>query len=121
MKAFIVLLLTILMSFCSVCHAQTNQTADSSKQKNLIDEQVKMYGSIFEMAGAGESNPLGGATNYKQLIESMDLPQDLKKTILEQYKVYDLSLDPAKKDSLKIAVGKMLNNAIEKSRNDPNN
>lgn len=39
----------------------------------------------------------------------------------EQYKVYDLSLEATKKDSLKIMISKMIKNAIEKSRNDSNN
>ena len=88
---------------------------------NLLDAQTKMFGDIFEMAGTGEDNPLGGIENYTELIEKMDLPEEQKEVLREQYKVYDMSLDPAKKDSLKIMVGKMLENALEKSQSDPDN
>ena len=91
---------------------------DTVKQMNLLDEQVKMYGSVFDMAGAGENNPLGGATNYLELINQMALPQESKKIILDQYKIYDLSLDPRKKDSLKLVVNKMITEAIAKSQSD---
>ena len=91
---------------------------DTVKQMNLLDEQVKMYGSVFDMAGAGENNPLGGATNYLELINQMALPQESKKIIFDQYKIYDLSLDPRKKDSLKLVVNKMITEAIAKSQSD---
>ncbi|WP_273567981.1 hypothetical protein [Maribacter halichondriae] len=133
MKAITTLLIICLVGCITACQGQTTKESseketlkttgekDSSKQMNLLDEQVKMYGSVFELAGAGEDNPLSQAENYGELIEKMDLPEEQKVTQREHYKVYDLSLDPTKKDSLKIMVGKMLENAMEKSQTDPDN
>jgi len=113
------------MGAFSICNGQTLETIsgkkeivkkDTTKQMNLLDEQTKMFSQIFEMAGANDENPLAGATNYLEAIEQIDMTEEQKETIREQYKVYDLSLDPTKKDSLKIMVGKMLENAIEKTQ-----
>lgn len=133
MKAIVTLVIICAFGVFTSCHGQISKDSpvleikkvthkkDNGKQMNVLDEQAKMYISIFELAGTGEGNPLGEAKNYGELIEKMDLPQEQKDMLREQYKVYDLSLDPAKKDSLKIMVGKMLENAIEKSQNDPDN
>ena len=131
MKAITTLAIISLFSISIACQGQTKketttskaqksiQQIDTNKQMNLLDEQTKMFNQVFELAGAGEDNPLSGAENYSELIEKMDLPKEQKDILREQYKVYDLSLDPAKKDSLKIMVGKMLENAMEKSQNNP--
>lgn len=131
MKAITTLAIISLFSISIACQGQTKketttskaqksiQQIDTNKQMNLLDEQTKMFNQVFDLAGAGEDNPLRGAENYAELIEKMDLPKEQKDILREQYKVYDLSLDPAKKDSLKIMVGKMLENAIEKSQNNP--
>ena len=37
----------------------------------------------------------------------MDVPQEQKEMLYQQYKIYDLSLDPTKKDSLKLMVDKI--------------
>lgn len=133
MKAITTLLIICFVGCINACHGQaTQQTTDietpkktvkqdSDKENNLLDEQVNMYGSIFELAGAGENNPLGGASNYMGLIEKMEISNEQKEILREQYKIYNLSLDPAKKDSMKIRIAKMLKNAIEKSQNDFNN
>ena len=96
-----------------------NVTAD--KGKNLLDEQTKMYGDIFKMAGAGDDNPVGDAENYLDYIKNMNLSQEQKNLLIEQYKVYDLSLDPTKKDSLQLMTQKMLEKAIEKTQSENSN
>ena len=125
MKTTRTLVTICLMGAFSICNGQTLETIsgkkeivkkDTTKQMNLLDEQTKMFSQIFDMAGASEGNPLAGATNYLEAIEQIDMTEEQKETIREQYKVYDLSLDPTKKDSLKIMVGKMLKNAIEKTQ-----
>lgn len=124
MKAITTLLTICSFGLATVCQAQTDQEiskTDTVKQMNLLDEQTKMFGQVFDLAGAGEENPLGGATNYSEAIEKMNVPKEQKEILREQYKVYDLSLDGTKKDSLKIMVGKILENAIEKTQNDPDN
>lgn len=131
MKAITTLFIICIVGCITACHGQaTQQTTDnetpkktvkqdSDEENNLLDEQVNMYGSIFELAGAGESNSLGGATDYLELIEKMEISNEQKETLREQYKIYNLSLDSSKKDSLKLIVNKMLSAAIEKSQNDP--
>ena len=76
-----------------------------------------MYGQIFDLARAEDKNPLGGATNYLELIEKMKTSEELKQQLREMYKVYNLSVDPKKKDSLKLMVDKMLKNTMEKTKN----
>ncbi|TMM52220.1 hypothetical protein FEE95_21270 [Maribacter algarum] len=103
-------------------HSQTdNKPSNPKKEKkemNLLDEQTKILGQIFELGGMEEENPIGGSKNYLELIEKSEMPPEQKEQLREMYKVYDLSLDPKKKDSLKLMVDKMLKNAIEKTQND---
>lgn len=128
MKTISIGITLFLLTCLTGCKGQTKQDEnklesstptvqiDSNKQLNLLDEQTKMFGQVFDLAGAREDNPLGGASNYMELIEKMDLPKEQKNMLRDQYKVYDLSLDPAKKDSLKLLVAKMLKNAMKKSQ-----
>ncbi|WP_405413027.1 hypothetical protein [Maribacter sp. Asnod1-A12] len=118
-----------LLGFITSCQGQVEtevskqksvKTNTDKKQTNMLDQQTKIYGQIFDLGNAGQNNPTKGATNYKDLILKMDLPEEQKKSLIEQYNIYNLSADPKKKDSLKIAVGKMLENALEKTKNDPN-
>lgn len=81
---------------------------DSSKQMNLLDEQVKMYNQVFTLGGAGDESPVMGATNYRELIEKMEGSEELKQQLREMYDLYDTSLDPKKKEELKLKVSKML-------------
>ncbi len=116
MKSITTLLIICFLGYSS-CNAQTKETVqkDTTKQMNLLDEQTKMFSQIFEMAGAGEDNPLGGATNYLELIEKMEAPEEQKQELREQYQLYDLSLDPKKKEELKILMNKKLQKAIDES------
>ena len=101
----------------TVTKALKKDTVKPKKQTNMLDMQTKIYGDIFTIAG--ENNPLQGATNYKDLIGKMDLPAEQKQMLYDQYKIYMQSTDPAKKDSLKRSVGKMLEKAMEKTEKDP--
>jgi len=89
----------------------------SSKQMNLLDEQVKVLNSVFELGNPVE-NPLEGNTTYIGLLESTEIEPELKKELREQYQIYDLSLDPKKKDSLKIVFAEKLRKALEKSQSE---
>lgn len=124
MKTIITLLIVCFLGAFSACNGQTTQSIseqketvqkDSGKQMNLLDEQTKMFGQIFDLGGAGEDNPLGGATNYLELIEKMEGSEEQKQQLREIYDLYDTSLDPKKKEELKAKVDKMLTEAIEKS------
>lgn len=118
MKTLTTLLIICITGFSTICQAQTDQVkskADTVKPMNLLDEQVKMYGSVFDLAGAGEDNPLGGSTNYSEALEKMDASEELKEQLREIYELYDASLDPDRKAELKIRINKMLKDAKEKS------
>jgi len=125
MKTIKITLFVFLMGIVC-CQAQSKEkTPNSSKEKkqmNLVDEQMKILGGLFSTIDTGEeANPFAGSNNYLEVVDKMDAPEDVKQMIREQYKVYDLSLDPTKKDSLKLMVDKMLKRALEKTQNDRNN
>lgn len=126
MKTTITLLIICIMGAFSACNGQTAQTTpskkeiaqkDTIKQMNMLDEQTKMFGQVFTLAGmSDEENPTGGADNYLDMIEKMEASEDLKEQIREMYDVYDASLDPAKKEELQIKILKMFEGAMEKSQ-----
>ncbi len=119
MKTLTTLLIISITSFSAISQAQTDQEkskGDTLKPMNLLDAQTKMYGQIFDLSGAGEHNPMGGASNYLELIEQMDMSEEQKEKLREQYKQYDRSLDSKKKDSLKSDSDNSLMEATEKSK-----
>ncbi len=121
MKIIKVTLLVFLLGTVSNQAQTSDKPSNLEKEKkemNLLDEQTKMFGQIFELGGMGEENPIGGATNYLELIDKSEIPPEQKDRLREMYKVYDLSLDPTKKDSLKLMVDKMLKKALEKTQKD---
>lgn len=89
------------------------EATDSTKRMNLLDEQTKIFGSIFSTMG--EDNPLGGATNYLELLEKTEMPVEQKEHLRDMYQLYDASLDPRKKEELKVRIDKMLKEAMDKS------
>lgn len=118
MKAIITLSIICLLGVFTSCNGQTAANIsipDTTKQMNLMDEQVKVFNSVFSLGGATEENPLMGATNYLELLERMDMPVEPKKQLQDIYQLYDTSLDPEKKEELKIKANKMINEAMEKS------
>ncbi len=88
---------------------------DTIKQMNLLDEQAKMLSKVFGNVDTEEGRALKNVDSYLDLVEQANFPPDIKKTILDQYKLYELSLDPRKKDSLKLVFNKKLNEAMAKS------
>ncbi|MGB5556262.1 MAG: hypothetical protein WBM83_16515 [Flavobacteriaceae bacterium] len=92
--------------------------ADTTKQMNVLDEQAKILGSIFGNLESEGENPFDGTTNYLELIEKMDGPEADKRFLREQYKLYDLSLDPKKKEEFKIMFNKKLKEAMDKGQID---
>jgi hypothetical protein len=93
---------------------------DTMKQMNLLDEQAKMLSKIFGNVDTEEGRALKNVDSYLDLVEQANFPPDIKKTILDQYKLYELSLDPKKKDSLKLVFNKKLNEAMAKSMAEQN-
>lgn len=131
MKALTTVLTICLLGCFTACQGQVKKETtevqkelkaietDSSKSMNLLDEQTKMFNQVFTLAGAGEDNPLGGATNYLELIEKMDMPEEQKQQLRDMYELYDTSLDPKKKEELKLKVNKMMQEGMEKGMVDP--
>ncbi|MDO6821271.1 hypothetical protein [Zobellia sp. 1_MG-2023] len=107
-----------LTTFCQAQQTQDKSKTDTTKQMNLLDEQTKVFGEVFNLMGAGADNPVGDATNYLELIENMDMSDEMKQSLTEQYEIIDLGNDPTKKEELKAKVNKMLNDAkSEDSKN----
>ena len=88
---------------------------DTVRQMNLLDEQAKMLSKVFGNVDTEEGRALKNVDSYLDLVEQANFQPDIKKTILDQYKLYELSLDPRKKDSLKLIFSEKLNEAMAKS------
>ncbi len=126
MKTIKSLLTLGLVSVCIACQGQAKQEnvakkeaqilskMDTTKQMNLLDEQAKILGSVFGNLETEEENPFTGITNYLELIEKMEGPEADKQYLLDQYKLYDLSTDPKKKEEFKIMFNKRLKEAMDK-------
>ncbi len=92
---------------------------DTIKKINLLDEQAKMLGKVFGSSDSEEGDKWKKVGNYLDLVEEANFPPHIKKHLIEQYKLYDLSLDPKKKDSLKLVFNKKLNEAMANSLSSP--
>jgi hypothetical protein len=130
MKTITPLLIICLLGSIAACSGQEKKKTsngdkvesmariDTTKQMNLLDEQAKILGSIFGNLESEGENPFEGTTNYLELIEKIDGPEADKEFLREQYKLYDLSLDPKKKEEFKVLFNKNLNEAMEKGQID---
>tara|TARA_R110002167_G_scaffold23281_13_gene82751 strand:- start:1182 stop:1577 length:396 start_codon:yes stop_codon:yes gene_type:complete len=87
--------------------------SDTTKQMNLLDEQTKILGSVFGKLDTEGENPFVGTTNYLELIDKMEGPEVDKEYLREQYQLYDLSLDPKKKEEFKLLFNKKLKEAMD--------
>jgi len=92
---------------------------DTAKQMNILDEQAKLLNKVFGDVDTEEGRAFKKANNYLDLVEQANFPTDVKKNLQDQYKLYELSLDPKKKDSLKLMFNEKLNEAMVKSRSNP--
>jgi hypothetical protein len=91
---------------------------DSTKQMNILDEQAKLLNKVFGNVETEEGKALSKVNNYLDLVEQANFPPDVKKNLLDQYKLYELSLDPKKKDSLKLLFNEKLSEAMAKAASD---
>jgi len=132
MKTLITFFFICVLGCSTACSGQTKKTVQAkkylntskkkapSKPMNLVDEQMKILGGMFSMVDTGdEPNIFAESDNYLELVDKIDAPEETKQYMREQYKLYELSLDPKKKDSLGILVDKMLQKTMTKSK--PNN
>jgi|GEM_PF-5444769 len=125
MKNTITLLISCFIGAFSVCNGQTNSNKkelkkqDTVKSMNLLDEQTKILGQMFELGGMSEEeNIFGGVTNYREVIEKMEASEEVKQHLREIYDLYDTSLDPTKKAELEIKAAKMLEDAMAKAQSE---
>ncbi len=88
---------------------------DTTKQMNILDEQAKLLNKVFGNVDTEEGRAFSKVNNYLDLVEQANFPPDVKKNLLDQYKLYELSLDPKKKDSLKLMFNEKLSEAMAKS------
>lgn len=96
---------------------QENSTKqeDTVKQMNLLDKQVETLAPVFgmmELEGFDQWNDIG---SFMETVEISNLAPEMKKHLREQYQLYELALDPVKKDSAKLVFNKMLKEAMVKS------
>lgn len=124
--------LSIVLTSCGDSNAKKTEEAvapkveetiakkDTIKQMNLLDEQAKILSKVFGNVDTEEGRALKNVDSYLDLVEQANFPPDIKKNILDQYKLYELSLDPRKKDSLKLIFNEKLNEAMAKSMENPN-
>ena len=107
------LLLFIQASFAQ--QKKTGQKKDTVKQMNLLDKQVEVLAPVFGMMELDGFDKWNDISNYLEVVELSNLSPEMKRHLREQYKLYDLSLDPTKKDSLKLVFNKMFKEAMVKS------
>ncbi|RMB56733.1 hypothetical protein EAX61_13075 [Dokdonia sinensis] len=89
---------------------------DSTGNFNMLDAQAGIFGNLF---GASDLN-FAGVTDYRSLLARLEIDPEQREEMLTQYHIHRLSQDPAKQDSLKIMVTKMLEKAKQKNLDDPN-
>lgn len=122
-KKTILLLLMVLSGFtCTIAQEKnkTTETKTEKKEMNLLDEQAKLMGSIFgsmEEDLDGTKDPFKDVKSYEDLLNKSKLDPEMKIKLLTMYKLYDQSLDPKQKDSLKIALEKMFIKSVDKPKN----
>lgn len=91
------------------------QKKDTIKQMNLLDKQTEVLAPIFAMMELDGAEQFNDISKFMQLIELSNLAPEMKQHLREQYKLYDLTLDPVKKDSAKLVFNNMLKEAMAKS------
>jgi hypothetical protein len=105
------------MLFCATFTAQSQTQTDSNKSEeknvkemNLLDEQAKLMGSIFggmEEDLDGTKDPFKNVNSYQDLLNNSNFDPETKAKLMAMYKLYDQSLDPKQKDSLKLSLEKL--------------
>ena len=82
---------------------------------NMLDAQAGILGDLF---GASDPN-LAGVTDYKSLLNNLQVDPELRAQLMTRYQIHRLSLDPTKEDSLKNMATRMLEKAKQQSLEDP--
>ena len=108
---------TLTLVFClTTAFAQEKNsgkaTAKESQKKemNLMDEQAKLFGTLFgdmEEDLDGTKDPFKDVKSYEDLLKKSTMDPETKSKMRAMYLLYDQSLDPKQKDSLKVSLEKM--------------
>ena len=91
------------------------QEKDTVKQMNLLDKQTEVLAPVFGMMELEGFEQWNDISKFLEVVELSNLSPEMKQHLREQYELYDLTLDPAKKDSVKLVFNKMLKEAMVKS------
>lgn len=121
MKTLQILFVMLGICISNVAQAQeenkTNETKTQKKEMNLMDEQAKILGSLFgdmEEDIDGTKDPFKNVKSYEDLLNKSKLDPEMKVKLLAMYKLYDQSLDPKQKDSLKVSLEKLFIESTKK-------
>lgn len=117
MKKYIYLLL-LFCSISCISHAQVpdvNATEDKTEgTKNFLDLQANFYGDVFGKQMNIEE--FKGIDNFMSFVDKMDATPEMKGRLTEQYKFYNNSLDPQKKELAKVQFNELLLKAIKEGQ-----
>ena len=109
----LVLLLFVRAGFAQQENSSKQQ--DTVKQMNLLDKQVETLAPVFGMMELEGFDQWNDISTFLETVELSNLSPEMKNHLREQYKLYELTLDPTKKDSVKLVFSKMLKEATVKS------
>lgn len=129
MRKQILFFLTMVLASCLGLHAQdkkqtTGTNTSTKKEMNLLDEQAKLFGNLFGDTDKdinGNKDPFKGVTNYEELLNKSQLDPETKNQFWSMYQLYDKSLVPQEKDSLKMIMEKFLAKEMETQQKRPPN
>lgn len=129
MRKQILFFLTMVLASCLGLHAQdkkqtTGTNTSTKKEMNLLDEQAKLFGNLFGDTDKdinGNKDPFKGVTNYEELLNKSQLAPETKNQFWSMYQLYDKSLVPQEKDSLKMIMEKFLAKEMETQQKRPQN
>lgn len=113
-------LLLVLLSSSVASHAQlpdastTNQDNKTTSTENFMDLQANVYGDIF--GNMMDIDALKGIDDFMSLVNKMDASPELKEQLVSQYELYSNSLDPKKKEIVKVQFNELLVKAMNESK-----
>lgn len=119
----------MVLASCLGLHAQdkkqtTGTNTSTKKEMNLLDEQAKLFGNLFgdmDKDVNGNKDPFKGVTNYEGLLNKSQLGPETKNQFWSMYQLYDKSLVPQEKDSLKMVMETFLAKEMETKQKRPQN
>lgn len=121
MKTLQILFVMLVFCISNIVQAQAkNETKEDKTQKketNLMDEQSKLFGNLFGDMDEdidGTKNPFKDVKSYQELLNQSNMDIETKSQLMTMYELYDQSLDPKQKDSLRISLEKIISESSKK-------